>query len=961
MPDRLGNFYSPWPLIDSKALNLQWGEIRSNQAETKAIVRNSIQQLETGVDELNALRSRLGDQYGDLDFSNSYRVIYKEDTQEFCLQVNNGTVAVPEWNDVWCIRRHDGQFQVVSVGGVTSAAGFYGTDEKLFMVADSHSLGTPTTEDVTVLHTDRILFDADSGLKVQIIDCGAHSGSPEVTFTAPFGRAQVFETSGEEWVVVHGFNASPVMAQAMDSDDNIVIPDRVDVSDPNITYFYFSSNLVGSAIIATGGTGAASIRPRDPFYLVVRTDILPASTRVLRPNADLVFDHRFFYIEAHEDIPDCRAHPNAFITLLPEIFYLNDLIDVEIINPNQGHTLFFDAANKIWRNTAGGAGGAVMYLNDLQDVDAPSPQSGSQLGYNGATGQWEPQDPIRTGFIFTQGAPDVEWQVAHGQNSTLLIAQVFDNDDRLIYPDVVDFSNPDVAFFYFTEPVDGRAFFIASGPNDGEFTNFVGGVTKTFEFNSAVVEWQCDHNFDNSDVLWNIYDDQGKAIAPDNAYVADPNIVYFYFSEVQAGKAVLTAAAGAPLVSSHADLTGLSADDHTQYLLVNGTRAMTGNLNMGGKSIHSAKTGRFSDIVEAEAFYLESGSGGEIYKSGNDIIIRSFTGQVVIDDELLVSNKVVAEAYYLKDGGELGVGTLDISEAGPLALNSYTNKQSLKVNASHFYLSSDSIGNPVLNLSYPEVPMGYISGFILSNGPTDTTNDITMSRGVARDDGDTQTLHSATPITKRIDANWAEGTDAGGFPNALTLTNGTWYHFFAIRHNTTGRVDAGFDTSLTAVNLLAAATNYGAPRRVLSVRRGTGTNLQFSQHGDEVLWAAKSRDVAATMVDEVQTPTLLVPTGIKVIAITDWVISDEGGDSVEKSFVIESPDQTAEAPAIGAGTRVFTFNISDASNHESAGGRVHVRTNTSAQIRYDATEDDVNVFIDELTIGWIDPRGRDGL
>jgi len=38
-------------------------------------------------------------------------------------------------------------------------------------------------------------------------------------------------------------------------------------------------------------------------------------------------------------------------------------------------------------------------------------------------------------------------------------------------------------------------------------------------------------------------------------------------------------------VVKHGDLTGLLNDDHPQYLLVSGTRAMSGNLNMGGNSV----------------------------------------------------------------------------------------------------------------------------------------------------------------------------------------------------------------------------------------------------------------------------------------------------------------------------------------------------------------------------------------
>jgi hypothetical protein len=39
------------------------------------------------------------------------------------------------------------------------------------------------------------------------------------------------------------------------------------------------------------------------------------------------------------------------------------------------------------------------------------------------------------------------------------------------------------------------------------------------------------------------------------------------------------------LSGAHSDLTGLGADDHTQYLLVNGTRAMSAALDMGGFAI----------------------------------------------------------------------------------------------------------------------------------------------------------------------------------------------------------------------------------------------------------------------------------------------------------------------------------------------------------------------------------------
>ena len=57
---RNGSFYGIWPVLSGKPLNLLWGEIRSNQAELKALARGTVQELEEGVDELNALRALVG-------------------------------------------------------------------------------------------------------------------------------------------------------------------------------------------------------------------------------------------------------------------------------------------------------------------------------------------------------------------------------------------------------------------------------------------------------------------------------------------------------------------------------------------------------------------------------------------------------------------------------------------------------------------------------------------------------------------------------------------------------------------------------------------------------------------------------------------------------------------------------------------------------------------------------------
>ena len=70
-------------------------------------------------------------------------------------------------------------------------------------------------------------------------------------------------------------------------------------------------------------------------------------------------------------------------------------------------------------------------------------------------------------------------------------------------------------------------------------------------------------------------------------------------------------AAGVSASAVHANLLGLSADDHTQYLLVDGNRAMSGNLSMGGNAIFSALTVN-GVTVESHASRHQNGGEDEI-------------------------------------------------------------------------------------------------------------------------------------------------------------------------------------------------------------------------------------------------------------------------------------------------------------------------------------------------------------
>lgn len=58
--------------------------------------------------------------------------------------------------------------------------------------------------------------------------------------------------TGVEWQFTHNFNETDLLWAAYDSIKEAIIPDKVDTSDPNLTYFYFTNSITGTAVLSTG-------------------------------------------------------------------------------------------------------------------------------------------------------------------------------------------------------------------------------------------------------------------------------------------------------------------------------------------------------------------------------------------------------------------------------------------------------------------------------------------------------------------------------------------------------------------------------------------------------------------------------------------------------------------------------------------------------------------------------------
>ncbi len=239
------------------------------------------------------------------------------------------------------------------------------------------------------------------------------------------------------------------------------------------------------------------------------------------------------------------------------------------------------------------------------------------------------------------------------------------------------------------------------------------------------------------------------------------------------------------------------------------------------------------------------------------------------------------------------------------------------------------------------LPRGYLAGLTLSND-TDATNDINVTAGAARNADNDGNLVLASEQTKQIDVSWATGDDAGGLSSSLTLTNDTWYHVFLIL--VSGTVEAGFDTSVTAANLVTdhSATKY---RRIGSVRYGTATNLGFSQLGDEFRLDDPPLDVNLSQSSSSALRTLTVPVDVKVLAIMNAMFD---AASAGNAAYISSPDVNDEAASSTAGPLA---NVGG----DDVPTEVSTRTNTSSQVRTVATE---TRTLKIATLGWVDRRGR---
>ncbi len=221
-----------------------------------------------------------------------------------------------------------------------------------------------------------------------------------------------------------------------------------------------------------------------------------------------------------------------------------------------------------------------------------------------------------------------------------------------------------------------------------------------------------------------------------------------------------------------------------------------------------------------------------------------------------------------------------------------------------------------------KLPPGYISTGTIANNTGDANNDIDFQARKCRDSTDAIDIVVAA-LTKRLDANWAVGTNQGGLDTG-SKANSTWYHCYAIMRSDTGVTDFIFSASATSPTM-PANYDYYAKLKGQSIKTdGSGNIVPFLDDGDTITWIGEVLDLNGGTATTGTLVTLSVPPGAKVEAIIDALSTTPAGGGALRVY----------DPDVGVTINLVAFRASIAGN---LGARVDCKTNASAQVRYYVT------------------------
>ena len=502
---KLYPFYYPWPNLGVK-LSRQWDKLRDNTEKEAPLVRAAYVDAQPSSANAPGEHDLSGWAIGERDFRNKFRIYYDKSADRFSIQYNSGTEDVEIWNDYLSIRQVDGRVTVHGYGGLdTTVGGFY----------------TPLSRNLAVSGT--------------------------------------FTPESTEWVWEHSLNTKPILWNTFNLEDKSIIPQSVDVSNPNIAYFYFSQAYAGRAIAVAEVARGDGIRVTDGTNNYTQSTILS-------------FNHGQFYIShGLEGYPTINLQPNAVSGMAHDTLTgLSNDDHSQYLLASQATSRAAFTAN--WTDlTDGGAttlhshaAGATDHgtLTGLSDDDHT--QYSLADGTRAFSGTVSGVAPTADAHLTTKAYVDTRF------------ADFYRNSIESDHGGLGGLSDDDHSQYLLASDATNRATFAAN------WTDLTDGGATTLHSHAVADHGTLSGLSDDDHPQYLLRTEASTGFYGVNFRETDGNppafrndtlifdSEYFYLQSDSTGKPTVSlrpAAGGGAGVTDHGALTGLSDDDHSQYLL----------------------------------------------------------------------------------------------------------------------------------------------------------------------------------------------------------------------------------------------------------------------------------------------------------------------------------------------------------------------------------------------------------
>ena len=216
-------------------------------------------------------------------------------------------------------------------------------------------------------------------------------------------------------------------------------------------------------------------------------------------------------------------------------------------------------------------------------------------------------------------------------------------------------------------------------------------------------------------------------------------------------------------------------------------------------------------------------------------------------------------------------------------------------------IQSDAIINAIANALPPNEGFIKPGSYQITNNVTDSSNDLDIGAGVARDSTDTQFIDQTGTLIKQLDAPWVEGTNQGGLDTGSKAVS-TTYHIYTTGDEARTKADIFWSVSATAPTMtLLNAAGYTLFRRIGScITDASGNIIQTNWHRENNKLIAEFKDIQIPIngVSIATSPTLysmIAPSGIESYVsglLTSGIDTTTAGSNL--TVAMQSYDQTTQ-------------------------------------------------------------------